>query len=138
MPTTGPAGGSVQIDGLKELQSTMRKLGADMADWNALNGKVGDLVANASRVMAPKRSGRLAGSIRSGRTRTAAIVRMGGARVPYANAVHWGTGPRLGRRGPHNIVGHRFIWQAAQDTEATWQRIYLEGLQAMVDKVRGT
>ena len=96
------------------------------------------LVTAAARARAPVGpTGRLAASVRPGATKTMALVRAGGAAVPYANAIHWGAGPRLGRPGPHNIASNPFITEAAQATEPAWEPIYRRAVAEIVDTVKG-
>ena len=54
----------------------------------------------------------LAGTIRARSTQTAGQVVLGTARTPYSQAIYWGTGPRHGRRGPHNIAAHPVMHEA--------------------------
>lgn len=132
---TGP---TVEVRGGRELRSTLRKAGSDLGELKAAHAAAAALVTAAAVGRAPRGpTGRLAGSIRPGATKTAALVRAGGARVPYANAIHWGTGPRPGRRGPHNIASNPFITEAAQATEPTWGPVYARAVAEAVDNVRG-
>lgn len=132
------AAGGVQVEGLDRLRRTMRQLGDDMANgWGAVNGRVASYVGATAATRAPRRSGLLAASWRPSGGKSVATVKFGGAAVPYANALHWGTGPRPGRRGPHNIAPSLFVTTAARDTEPVWFGYYYEALDAMLRQVRG-
>lgn len=73
---------------------------------------VGKIVVADARPRLPVRTGRLAKTMRPLSTQTAGRVVLGSARTPYAQAVYWGTGPRPGKRGPHNIKRHRVMHEA--------------------------
>lgn len=121
-----------QVEGVRELRAALRKLGDDMEDFREVNSKVSSYVGATAAQRAPRQSGMLAASWRPGNAKTEATIRFGGASVPYANAVHWGTGPRPGRRGPHNIPASRFATEAAAATEPTWSDWFLQAIdQAM-------
>lgn len=131
------AGGLVQVEGARELRASLRRLGADVNDFKATHAKVSSYVGAEGAGRAPRRTGTLAATWRPGQAATQATVRFGGAVAPYANPVHWGTGPRPGKRGPHNIRPSLFAVNAAHDTEPTWVPWYLDELNRMVAKVRG-
>lgn len=123
--------------GARQLRASLKRLGDDLGDFAEVHARVGGLVAREASGRVRSRSGALAGSSRPGHGKTSALVRFGGARVPYAGAVHWGTGARPGRRGPHNITPQRFATTAAAESEPTWVEWYLEAVERMVAKVRG-
>lgn len=122
-----------QVEGVAQLRAALARLGVDMNDFKTIHADVASYVGAEAATRAPRRSGMLAASWRPGSAKTQAVVRFGGAAVPYAAAVHWGTGPRPGMRGPHNIRATRFATEAAADTEPTWVQWYLDELQKLVD-----
>lgn len=130
---------AVKVEGARELRRTLRTLSKDLTTdgFKDANGQVSQLVATAARSGAPTRTGRLAASLRGNAAATNATVRAGGARAPYANAIHWGTGPRRGLRGPHNIRRRPFIWQAADRNQQRIEETYFDALESMVRKVHG-
>lgn len=89
----------IRVHGLRELSRDLKRLDADLpkALRVALNGAA-DLVVGRVRPQIPKRTGRAAGSLRAGSTRTAARVRAGGARARYYPWLDFG-GARRGRGG---------------------------------------
>lgn len=131
------AGGTVQVEGARELRASLRRLGDDLGDFKDVHGKVSSYVGAEGASRAPRRTGTLAATWRPGSAATQATVRFGGAVAPYANAVHWGTGARPGKRGPHNIAPNPFAVTAAHDTEPTWVPWYQAEMQRMVNRVRG-
>lgn len=128
----------VKVEGVRQLRATMARAGHDLADFTEANAEVAALVARAGSTRAPRgRSGRLAGSVRGNRSKTRAVVMAGGGQVRYANAVHWGTGPRTGRRGPHNIAANPWLWNAAQDNQPRIVALYSRRVDAIVAKIKG-
>jgi hypothetical protein len=123
---------AVKVQGARELRTALRKLGDDLGDFADIHARVAGLVAADARPRIRSRTGRLAGSGRTGAAKTSATVRYGGARVPYANAVHWGYRGNTGQRGPHNIRPNRFAVDAAHETEPQWTDVYYAGLEAYV------
>ena len=121
---------AVEVIGAKKLRSTLRKAGADMKDLTAVHREVGGIVAGAARPTTPRRSGRLASTVRAGATQTAAITRAGYARVPYAQPIHWGW-PRRG------IRAQPWLTVAAQSTEPTWFARYEAGIESILAKIQG-
>jgi hypothetical protein len=115
----------------------MRRAGIDMEDLKAAHAQASQFVGAMAASRAPRQTGMLAASWRPSAAATQATIRFGGARVPYANAVHWGTGARPGKRGPHNIAPNPFVVNTAHDLEPTWVPIYLEAIEAIIDTVRG-
>jgi len=98
-------GVSVRTQGLAKTARALEKAGADSTDMKQLMYDIGMLVVRAS--LPPVLTGRLASSIRAGRGKTKAVVRAGGARVPYAGVIHYGYPAR-------NIEPQPFLLQALQ------------------------
>lgn len=86
--TSGAYNAGVRIDGLNRTLRALSKAGADAQDMKDLMHEIGMLVVNAAAP--PRKSGTLAGTIRAGRGKTKAVVRMGGARAPYAGVQEYG------------------------------------------------
>lgn len=128
----------VTVEGVQELVKTLHRLGVDVNDMKRAHEKTSQYVGAEGAQRAPRRSGMLAASWRPGATKNDAVVRFGGAAIPYANAVHWGTGPRPGRRGPHNIRATRFALEAMTETQPTWLPYYMTELERLVNRVQGT
>jgi hypothetical protein len=130
-------GATIKVEGARELRASMKRAGFDMQDLKSAHVEVAQYVGAVAASRAPRRSGMLAASWRPGAGSTQAVIRFGGAAVPYANAVHWGTGARAGLRGPHNIAPSLFATSAAHDTEPVWVDVYLDAVNAIVDTIRG-
>jgi hypothetical protein len=128
----------VQVQGARELRASLLNAGVMVGDLKDANRRVGQVVADRAEQLAPKRSGRLAGSGRPGAAKTQAVVRFGGSGVPYAAALQWGVGPRAGQTGPHNIRPTLFATNAADQTRETWLDVYMSAVNEALDQVKGT
>lgn len=83
-------GAKVEITGLRSTLRDMQRMGAEAEELRGLMEQIGELVVSAARPLARRESGAMAGSIRAGRVKTRAVVRAGGARIPYAGVQHYG------------------------------------------------
>jgi hypothetical protein len=128
--TGSKAGVTVKVDGAKELRRTLKKAGADLSDFAAANAEAGRIVVGDAPNWIHSRSGDLAGSLRAGSGKTAAVVRAGYKKIPYAGVVEWGWPAR-------NIRPHPFLTTAAKATEPTWTEAYMTRLDAIVGKIKG-
>jgi hypothetical protein len=80
----------VVVEGLREKVRALEALGVEVDDLkDAFAGIAAEGAALASR-LAPRRSGRLAGSIRGNRAKGKAVVTAGRATVPYAGPINYG------------------------------------------------
>lgn len=125
MAGRGPA---MEVVGARQLRASLKAAGIGVADLKAAHKAVAEMVAQAAKV--PHRSGRLAASVRPSGTQTAAIVRAGSARVPYANPIHWGWPSR-------HIKANPFLLDAAERKEQDWTRTYLQALEALINTIEG-
>lgn len=131
---------TVEVKGLRELQALIRQSGdAGLKAALAQANKAGaDVVAQAAKPRAPRRSGRLAGSIRALGSQAKGRVRAGGAGVPYAAAIHWGrrTGnvgrPPGNHPGPNPIAGVPFLTDAASASTSRVVDVYRQAIDEKV------
>lgn len=100
----------VQVDGLRQVVRSLEKFGVQAADLKAAFKRIGTVVVNEAKSIAPSRSGRLANSIKPSNTKNKAVIRAGAAKVPYAGVIHYG--------GYNNIRPNPFLSKAAADKEA--------------------
>lgn len=82
--------GSVEIEGLKQTVRSLEKLGVDVEDLKDVFAGIADEGSRLASSFAPKRSGKLAGTIRGNRAKSKAVITAGKARVPYAGAQNYG------------------------------------------------
>lgn len=130
---------SVEVEGAKELRARIRDFGdAELRkELREANKSVAQAVVDAALPNVPVgKTGNLKRWVRASATQTAAYGKAGSpALVPYAAAIHWGTGPRPGTRGPHNITGRPFLWDAADQTINRAVREYEDMIQNLIEKV---
>lgn len=84
------ASGGVRVEGLNKTVRALEKFGADVAD---LKGTFSEIAAEGARLAssyAPRRTGRLAATIRGNKSKNKAVVTAGRARVPYAAPINYG------------------------------------------------
>jgi hypothetical protein len=120
----------VQVEGRKELVASMKAAGVALTDLNKANLAAAQVVSPVAAGRAPRRSGRLAASGRPAGTRAAALIRFGGAAVPYAGPVHFGWPGR-------NIAPQPFAVEAAHSTEPQWTEVYRAAVDDIIEKVKG-
>lgn len=118
---------TVRVTGLKETIRTLEAWGADAAELKDVMTKVGGLVRNEAVNLAPRRTGRLADSIRPGRAKAKAIVRAGSAAVPYAGVINYGW-------AGHNIDATHFLETALTNEQDAAVRTLAEGLGDLIRK----
>ncbi len=113
-------GVTIQVDGLRRTLRALQSAGVDAEDVKALMHDIGETVADAQRALAPvggegdRHPGKLRDSIRAGTGKTKAVVRVGGARVPYAGVQEYGW-------PAHNIRAHYFMKRGLEQSR---QRIF--------------
>lgn len=127
----------VKVEGLKDVQRAVR-LSANEGAKQALkeaNRRAAELVVRAALPDVPRgETGNLKKTVKAlGRVRDAVAKAGTPARVPYAAAVHWGTGPRLGLRGPHNIARRPFLFDAAERLRGRIAKEYLEEIDRILN-----
>lgn len=125
---TQPPG--VYVEGLATLTRTMRQAGVDISELKDASKAAGDIVTAAASALAPRRSGRLASSVRPSKLAAGVRVSVGKASVPYAGPIHWGWPAR-------GITAQPFISNAATQTEPMWTAAYRKDVEAALAKVRG-
>lgn len=119
-----------EVRGVKELRKTMKQAGEDLNDMKDVHQAAGNLVAGVAQGLAPSVSGALAGSIRASRLAGGISVKVGSAGIPYAGPIHWGWPSR-------NIRESLFLTNAAMQTETQWVEMYYEGMERIIDRVKG-
>lgn len=121
---------TVRVDGLDRLRTTLRRAGHDVSQFKEANRAAANVVAGAARPVAPKRTGRLAATVRTGATQKAGVVRAGRAKVPYAGPIHWGWPAR-------GIEAQPFLSDTARRTEPEWGEVYDRHVDDILNSIRG-
>lgn len=120
------AGEKIQIEGLRETTARLRKLDkALVKEIRVINKAAAESVALEAKARAPRRSGKLAGSIRAGATQRSGIVRMGGAAVPYAGPIHFGW-------YRHHIQPQPFLYNALDERRPAVYEAYKTSIDALI------
>lgn len=118
------AAAGVQVNGLRQVVRSLERFGVEAADLKAAFTKIGQVVVNEAKSLAPSRTGRLAASIKPSKTKNKSIIRAGSARIPYAGVIHYG--------GYHNIKANPFLTSAASRKEAESVRLMEQELGALI------
>ena len=119
-------GARVEITGLRSTIRDLQRMGVEAEELKDLMGSIGDLIADAARPLARRATGTMAGSIRPGRVKTRAVIRAGGARIPYAGVQHYGWAAR-------NITPNPYLTQALQARQAAVFAELDKGLQRLIN-----
>ena len=122
----------ITVEGVDDLRRDLRRLKDD--DLNAAMKEANQVLAkrviDKALPMVPVLTGRLRSSVRGLGNLSGAIGKAGGARVPYAAAIHWGWPAR-------NIKGTPFLTTAAQSVEQGALVEYEQQVNRVLDRVRG-
>jgi hypothetical protein len=121
---------ALSVEGGRQLRASLKRAGVDVQDLKAAHKQVADQVRSDALPVAPRRTGRLAASLRSSGTQREALVRAGRKAVPYGGPIHWGWPSR-------HIAAQPFIYDTAQRTEPTWASTYMAALEAIVQSIEG-
>lgn len=123
---------SVEVVGLSRLRASLDRLADELPE--IAPGEAAQIIGSGARSRAPKRTGRLAMSFSSDVKSGVVSVSFG---VPYAGPINFGTGPRAGLRGPHNIRATRFLSNAVSELHDKWMDTYSDAAQDACDRVKG-
>lgn len=80
----------VRVEGLNKLIRDLVALGVEVDDLKDAFSAISREASDAASSFAPKRTGRLAGTIRGNRAKNKAVVSAGRASVRYAGAINYG------------------------------------------------
>jgi len=132
----------IKVEGAARLRRTLRQAGADLQDLKDAHQRAAQIAADAARRLAPiGPTGRTAGQVRPGATKTAAIIRSGKKALPYVGRVHWGDPPQgiTDRLGRHHkpIRAHTYLPDGARQSEPRWQAVYMQALDKAIQQIEG-
>lgn len=119
-----------EVEGGRELRATLRQAGDDLQDLKNAHNSAAQIAAQAASALAPKKTGRLADTVRGSGTQSSALIRAGYKSVPYAGPIHYGWPAR-------NISANLFMLKAARSTEPRWLPIYQAAIESVLAKVKG-
>ena len=108
----------VRIEGARELARSLRAVDKGLPKEMArIHKRVAEPVADKARAKAPKRTGRLASSIKAYGTQRAAAIGAGARLPPYAGVIEYGW-PR------HRIVGKHYLTSALHESQGSMLATY--------------
>jgi hypothetical protein len=120
-----------EVRGGRALRKGLKAAGDDLTDLKTVHRQAASIAADGARSRVPRRSNRLANTIRPAGTKTAGIVRVGNnTSVRYAGPIHWGWFRRHIRDNPFAAAG-------AQATEARWVPLYERYATEALEKIEG-
>lgn len=122
---------AVKIEGLRTLQRQLKAAGLDLKDLKDAHQRVVEVVVRDAEQRVPRRTGRLAGTLRGSATPNMSIVRAGRAAVPYAAPIHWGW-------RAHNIQQNPYLLDAIEHSRDQITGIMLHRLTEIIDLIEGT
>lgn len=99
----------------------------EVSDLKAAFKRIGSLVQRDAQARAPKKTGRLAASIRPSNTKNKSILRAGSARVVYAGVQHYG--------GYNNIKPHPYLTDAVEANRAKVKQELDKELRSLINKL---
>lgn len=118
------------VAGQRRFVQTMRKAGADLDDLKEVNRQAADTALPTVRSLAPRRTGRLAKTIRAGATRRAGVIRAGRKATPYAGPINYGW-------PGHHIKPSLYANKGVQASEPQWTALYESFVNKTLDQVKG-
>lgn len=123
-------GAKVTIDGAAVLQRSLQSAGRQLQDWAQVNAAAAARVAQDAAQRAPRRTGRLAASIRATSDKSGALIGAGGGGVAYAKVQEYGWAGR-------NIRAQPYLHPAFADLRGDLIGMYQKQLTDAVGQVRG-
>lgn len=126
-------GFGIEIDGLNGAIRALKGLGVEVADLKDVFQKIGGEGRDVMAGFISSRSGSLARSLKPARAQNKAVVRGGGARVPYAGAQQWGWGSSnsdAGIRG--SFAGQHFFEKTDAVMEPRAEQLIVDGIEDLI------
>jgi phage gpG-like protein len=114
-------GGGVRVEGLNTLVRDLERLGVEVDDLKAAFGAIAAEGAQKAAQFAPRRTGRLAASVRGNRAKNKAVVTAGKASIAYAVVINYGSPKR-------HIAASQFMQRA----DEAMRPIALERIEAAI------
>ena len=122
------SGADIRVEGAATFRRTCHKAGRDLTQMADANNAAARLIGEAGRPRAPRRTGRLAASVRASGSKTEGRVQ---STLVYAGVIHWGN-------AHHNIAAQPWLLRTATDTQPQWTDVYEHGVQRTLNTIRGT
>jgi hypothetical protein len=122
---------TVTVEGLSELRARLARFEKELLPQiTAVNREAAQDVKAAALERVPRRSGRLAKSIKATASRTRGLVRAGGDLVPYAGVISFGW-------PAHDIAPQPFLLDALDARRETIVELYAKRIESLSEEVHG-
>jgi hypothetical protein len=128
-----PAG--LKVLGLKAATKRLRELGLADDELKAGSHEAGEIVAAEARTLVPVRTGKLRNSIRTNKALNKIEVKAGGAKVPYANPIHWGWFYDRNNFVFKNIRPQPFFYRALHLKREEVYKVYFRNIDRLLQDV---
>jgi phage gpG-like protein len=117
----------LEIIGADRLAASLHSAAKDLTNMGDANAKAGGIVVQDARSRAPRRSGRLAGSIQATPAPDGVDIE---ATVVYAGVIEYGYPSR-------NIRAQPYLTPAVEATQSHFLTVYQDATQRVLDNVKG-
>lgn len=127
----------VKVVGLASAQKAIREAGDADGVIKKSNIQAANTVLTLAKTpgFAPVRTGKLWRSLRVSKSSTTASVLGGGARVPYANPIHWGWFVDKNTGMKKNIMPNPFLYRAFDRRREEVVTTYFDNMEAQLQKI---
>lgn len=120
-------GGAIKIEGLAGIQKTLKAVGTPTKELSAAGFEAAIIVTNTAKTLVPRRSGRLAATIKPARVARGAEGRAGSSNVLYANPIHFGWFKR-------HIKPNPFMYKALDNRREEVIQAYMKQMDDLIKK----
>lgn len=118
---------SLTVTGADDLRKALRQFDDGTADLKKTHADAAKIVEERAVQLVPRRSGALAGSIRSTGQARQGVVRSGRASVPWAGPIHFGWPAR-------NIAPQPFLYDALDERSGEVIAAYQKHVSELISK----
>jgi len=125
---------AIRLDGLNQLFSALKALGAPVEAIEEANKAAAVPVMRTAKNIAPVRTGALRNTVRIGPAKTNVRIRAGLKRVPYANPIHWGWFYDKNNFITKNIRPNPFMSRALGYNRDEILMNYVKSMKKLIDK----
>ncbi len=119
--------GGYKVEGLKGAIKNLQAIGAPAAEIKQAGFKAASIVSSEAQGLVPVRRGKLRRSIKPRKLLNESKVSAGGASVPYANLIHWGSKRRGVNRNP-------FLYRALGFTRKEVFETYSKAISDLINR----
>ena len=117
----------IEVEGARQLKRALRQVEGGTSDLKEIHAKAAKIVEGAALPLVPRRSGRLADTLRSSGIASGGVVRAGFAKVPYAGPIHFGWAAR-------NISPQPFLYDALDARRGEVIAAYEDNVKKLIKK----